>query len=265
MTGLYEVTAIVGSIPARMFSVIVIALFGLPTLLGICYSGQRYYRRRDWLETQTGLVSFSLFVLVSAWFSWYLFFSVSWIRYLFPASFVGSIFVAVMFYELTNHFDFTFIIKRSAALFRTPKFDRRGLGVLVVVVIICTSALRTWKMFYELYVRDADASVQEVARFLNTETPTDSLIETYDSELFFFLDRPYHYPPDQLHVELIRRKFLYDDHVAINYDPLRAQPKYLVVGPHSKQWSLYDPVLKSGVFRLLRTYNRYTVYERQFD
>jgi hypothetical protein len=52
---------------------------------------------------------------------------------------------------------------------------------------------------------------------------------TYESELFLLLDRRYHYPPDPVHVELNRRTFLQQD-VPIPYDPLAADPDYLVVG-----------------------------------
>jgi hypothetical protein len=116
-------------------------------------------------------------------------------------------------------------------------------------------------MLYQFYGVDADTSALQVAHFLNTTAAPEALIETYDSELFFFLDRRYHYPPDQLHVQLNRRTFLGLD-VPINYDALAADPDYLVIGPHSKLWQLYDPVLARGVFRLLRAYSRYEIYER---
>ena len=118
----------------------------------------------------------------------------------------------------------------------------------------------TLRMLYQSYVVDADASVLEVIDFLNTETPSDSLIETYDPELFFLLKRRYHYPPDQIHIDLIRRAYLAQD-VSIHYDPLAADPDYLVVGPQSKVWRLYDPFLSTGEFRLLKTFRRYNVYD----
>jgi hypothetical protein len=135
-------------------------------------------------------------------------------------------------------------------------------SVIVVAVIIVTSVPRTAGALYKAYVLEADTSVQQAAEFLNSQTRPDALIETYDSELFFLLNRPYHYPPDQIHVALIRRTFLYDDNAVIDYDPLAANPDYLVVGPHSRQWRLYDSVLKTGQFRLIRAYKRYNVYER---
>ena len=116
-------------------------------------------------------------------------------------------------------------------------------------------------MLYESYFVKADASALEVVDFLNTRTSSDSIIETYDSELFFLLNRPYHYPPDQIHVELNRRTFL-KQHLSIDYDPLAADPDYLVVGPYSKLWKLYDRAVQSGSFRLVQPYGRYDVYQR---
>ena len=48
------------------------------------------------------------------------------------------------------------------------------------------------------------ANVVTVADYFNARTPPEALIETYDSELFLFLNRPYHYPPPQVVVEVIR-------------------------------------------------------------
>jgi hypothetical protein len=262
VSGLYEVTALVASLPTRLFALIVLVLFGAPTLLGLCHALSKFEREKDWLQTIEGLVNFSLFILVSTWFAWYLTISVSWIRYFFPASFLASIFVARSLYDLLGRFDTRWILNQLKSLVRGNACTRQGLGVAIAVILISLSVPQNLYMFYKLYIRDADASVREVAQFLNTKTPVGSLVETYDSELFFFLDRRYHYPPDQLHVNLIRRKFLYEENFPITYNPLEANPDYLVVGPHSKQWRLYDSVVKSGTFRLLRNYPRYDLYER---
>jgi hypothetical protein len=105
VSGLYEVTAIVGSLPSRLFALIVLFLFGIPTLLGLCYCCSNFVADKDWLQTDAGMVEFSIFVLTASWFAWYLIFSVSWIRYLFPASFFGSLFLARMLHDLTGGFD----------------------------------------------------------------------------------------------------------------------------------------------------------------
>lgn len=79
-------------------------------------------------------------------------------------------------------------------------------------------------------------------------------------EVLFLLDRKYHYPPDQVQLDLDQR---FQRHgIAVEYNALEADPDYLVVGPQTSLWHLYDPVLKTGTFRLLRTYKRYVLYER---
>src|ERR1044071_3238904 len=126
-------------------------------------------------------------------------------------------------------------MRRILDCVRGRGFSMEAGRALLVAVFIVTSVPRTAIALYKTYIVDADTSVQQAADFLNPHTRSDALIETYDSELFFLLNRPYHYPPDSIHVQLIRRTFLYEDATRIDYDPLAANPDYLVVGPHSKQ------------------------------
>lgn len=263
VSGLYQVTAAVGSIPARMFALIVVISFGVPTLLGLSYAVLSLMRSRNISQgVFTGQVKVALLSLAVSWFGWFVVFSVGWVRYVFPPIFIGSVFLAAMIRDLTNGYSAGYTIQRSLAFFTGRGFNKETIGALLVLIIVVTSVPRTAMALYKTYVLDADNSVQQAAAFLNSQTRANSLIETYDSELMFLLNRPYHHPPDQLHVELIRRTFLYDDKVTIHYDPLLANPDYLVVGPHSKRWQLYEEALKAGAFRLLRNYPRYAIYER---
>ena len=75
------------------------------------------------------------------------------------------------------------------------------------------------------------------------------------------MNRPYHFPPDQVHVDLNRRMLL-DEHTAITYDPLAADPDYLVVGSFAGWNGLYDPVIASGAFHLIDQIDGYAIYER---
>ena len=111
------------------------------------------------------------------------------------------------------------------------------------------------------YFRDADGSLEQIVTYLNDQTPHEAVIETFESELFFLLDRPYHYPSNEVQIQLNRRTFLGQD-ISIEYDPLQANPQYLVIGPMAKLWKLYDPALNSGLFRPLRQFGIYDVYER---
>jgi 4-amino-4-deoxy-L-arabinose transferase-like glycosyltransferase len=235
--------------------------FGLPTLLGLSWGLWSYLYRRQQVTTHKDVVRVALFILPASWFAWYECLSVGWPRYLFPSAFVGSIFVAAMVYDWTTQFNLASTIQKAGSALKTIRFSRDKLAALASVVLITTSFGQTLKILYGAYVIEADDSIKDVVRFLNTNTSPNALIETYESELFFLLDRPYHYPPDQVHVDLIRRNS-FGQSVNIDYDPLAANPDYLVVGPQSKFWDFYDPYLKTGDFRLLRDYSRYQIYER---
>ena len=166
-----------------------------------------------------------------------------------------------MLCNLTENFSLLSTIKRVDFTVKHRRLSKHSVGALLAMLLVMISVPMTLRMLYQSYVVNADASVLEVIDFLNTQTPSDSVIETYDPELFFLLKRRYHYPPDQIHIDLIRRVYLAQD-VSIDYDPLAADPDYLVVGPQSKVWRLYHPVVKSGAFRLLGAYGRYDIYKR---
>jgi len=61
---------------------------------------------------------------------------------------------------------------------------------------------------------------------------------------------------------LNRRGFLHQADT-IDYDPLACDPDYLGGSPIMRRLGLYQPVLDSGAFRLLRTDGVYEVYERR--
>jgi len=263
MLGMYQVTALVGAVPSRAIASFVVLAYGLPTLLGLCYGVLSFIRSKEKFapRAHTEVVRLALLVLAGTWFAWYITLSVGWARYLFPATFIGSIFVAAMLYELTNRFNISWTVGNAGSILTNLRASRQGIGALIAILLIVNAFPRTLRMLYDSYVVNADASALEVIEFLNTRTLPNSMIETYDSELFFLLKRPYHYPPDQIHVELNRRTFL-NQHVSINYDPLAANPDYLVVGPHSKLWGLYDDAIQSGAFRLVYDFSRYSLYRR---
>jgi hypothetical protein len=144
---------------------------------------------------------------------------------------------------------------------KTRRFYRPPLKIVGAAFLLGLMLLLAVRSFYLFSRSDSHTSVVQAAHFLNSSTPPDTLIETYDSELFFLLDRPYHYPPAQLHVELIRRAFL-DPQVLAEYDPLAANPDYLVVGPFSAWVRLYEPLLAAETYRPLQTFGPYQIYER---
>jgi 4-amino-4-deoxy-L-arabinose transferase-like glycosyltransferase len=270
MPGLVRTVAIVSVGRVRLFALAVALIFGGPTLLGLGNAAWRSIRRRREGTSSTATVRWALLILVGSWFTWYVLLSVSWTRYLFPATFLGSVFVAGLLHDLTDGFDLSSTIKHAGHALRHLRFNRHAVRALLAVVLVSLMVPLTLRMLGSFYLTDMNTSVQKVADFLNTRTAPNALIEAYSSELFFLLDRSYHYPPDEVSVQIVRRLFWGQD-APIEYDPLSADPDYLVVCRLYESWgnaplfttgAVYDAVLESGAFRLLRVIEPYEIYER---
>ncbi len=261
VSGLTQIIALALSIRGRLIVLAETLLFGIPTLLGLCWGLWSFLKSKDRIHTHTDLVRFSLLVLTGSWFAWYEALSLGWPRYMFPPAFLGSVFVAAMIDHWTNHFNLAYTVQQAASGLKKLRWHRQNLSALAATVLIAMGLGQTFAILHRAYVIEPDGSIKDVLHFLNTRTPRNALVETYESELFFLLDRRYHYPPDQVHVDLIRRNSL-GESVKIDYDPLAANADYLVVGHQSRFWHFYDPYLNAGGFRLLVRYSRYDVYER---
>jgi hypothetical protein len=247
----------------RVAAVVVVAIFGWPLVLGLCYHGWKLLRDLRHIDIRSGqqVCRLSLWTMVSSWLGWYLLLSIGWTRYLFPAMFLGNIFVAVLLRDLVGGFSLPRLLAEGAKVLKQRRFTVPGLGVLLTAVVVPALLILTVIMLYGSFSVEPDDSLVEAARFLNTQTEPNALIETYDSELFFLLDRGYHYPPDAVQHQLNRRAFL-GQHIVTDYDPLAFNPDYLVVGPMSRFWGLYQPALESGAFDLVQNCGRYSIYER---
>lgn len=261
-SGVYSGTAFVLVLSVRIAALRSIIIYGLTTLLGLTHTTRRCLGTCDGLTVDTGVevVRIALLALVGSWTTWYVLLSVGWVRYLFPPAFLGSIFFAVLVSDMTGEFDLAATLKRSALAVRLRSLSLQNVGALAGLVLVSITMALTLRVYLSFFLLPG-GELPLVVDLLNTQTARDSLIETYDMELFPLLHRRYHHPSDQVQLQLNRRTFMGQD-VPIDYDPLDADPDYLVVGPQSRFWRLYDSVLESGEFRLLRAFRRYDVYRR---
>ena len=53
-----------------------------------------------------------------------------------------------------------------------------------------------------------------------------------------------------------------DPTTPVNYDPLQADPDYLIVGPFSRKWEVYNNVLDIGEFQKLKVIAPYEIFIR---
>jgi hypothetical protein len=262
-SGLVETVAFVPVLSNRVLAVSNVLKFELPLLLALAYGGWMVIR--DWSRPHQNenakLVQLALWSFAASWLAWYLLLANAGIpRYLYPTAFVGSIFVAVLVRDLTGGFDLRGTVKRAALMLDRRRVTAEGLGALGAISLTALAVPFTLLMLGWFYLVDTNTSAQQMAQYIDSHLPVRAIVESYDSELFFFLNHPYHYPPDQTHVDLIRRTL--DPSVPIRYDPLAAEADYLVVGPFGSGWHLYDGVLAEDAFRLIETKGEYRLYER---
>lgn len=255
---LFLVTAFVTEANNRLFALTVIGVIGLPTTLGLIYACWQSWRDRRAIAEPQVLVRGMLLGLAGSWFVWYAALSVGWIRYFFPVMCIGSLFAAKFLCDVTDGFDVAKTLRRVGNLLWRRHARWKNVGALVALILLSVLTPITLQQLARL--RYGDASAEQMARRLNTLAP-DVLIESYDNELFFWLERRYHFPADEVSVALIQRVEL-GQAVRIDYDPLQVMPDYLVVGRYGKESRLYDTVLASGAFRWMERIGPYDLYER---
>jgi hypothetical protein len=264
VSGLLSVVAVVTAPFNRAYALSNLLSFGLPTLLGMLWAMRGIWRERAAAAT-TGSAAASwylrltLLAFAGSWLAWFATLSVGVPRYMAPPVFIGCIFVAALLRDLTGGFALRASVERLLGLLTMRQPSWAGAAALLALLIVAT-AFPLCALGLARYYPERDQSAQRVAAALNA-MPAGTRVETYESELHFLLTQPYHYPPDQIHVELNRRSLL-GEQVPIPYDPLAANPDFLVVGTFARGNGLYVPAITSGAFRLLRQDGQYELYQR---
>jgi 4-amino-4-deoxy-L-arabinose transferase-like glycosyltransferase len=260
MRGLYEVTAFVFNKQVRLDTLRGFFTFGFSTFVGLCFGLFDFLRNRKIINEPRFFVNLIFLTLCLSWLAWFVLLSIGWPKYFFPIAFLSSVYVALLLDQFTHHFSLKFLANFVGRDLRKFRFNWNTVKVMVAIFIILDGMVFTY--FYLSFLNHQTSETPyQVAEFINQTTPEDTLVETYDSEIIFLLDRPVYFPPDQIQVELNRRLVL-DPDTPIDYDPLAADPDYIIVGPFSRGWKLYESVLDTGKYRMVFGNASYDVYER---
>ena len=176
-----------------------------------------------------------------------------------PPVIIASLFVAALFADGTDNF----AVRRSLDLLINTltlrRMTRAGGAALGIAILVTWSGTLTAMSIAPVYFVRDDAA-QRVASWLDA-LPPGTRIETYETGLHFLLHQPYTFPPDQVHVALLRRLWGIEADAPITYDPLVNDPDYLVEGGTGVA-GLYEPVLASGQFQLVFEDGVYRVFAR---
>ena len=229
--------------------------------LGLAYAAWRLHRTpasRD-EESVAQTAQIMLLLLAGSWLAWFAFLSAGEPRYALPGLFLSAPFAALFVCEATRGFDVRYLLRTLAELVPGRRVTPQGFKAAVVVLLL---AIMGWGALQERYAfraREDDRDLFAVTQHLNTTTLPTALIETYDSELFLFLNRPYTYALPIHLVEIIRRE--QGQAQVVTYDPLQHHPDYLVVGEYGRWSGFYKPLIAQNRVRLVTTIGRYQIYE----
>lgn len=270
LKGAFWTLVFVPAIPVRLKAIqLALAYCWLP-IIGIAWGywkSIKEFNSED-MDRSVIILRWVLLVFSGAWFAWYILLGMYWERYLLQANFIGAIFASALLYQMTGGFDFKFVFSNAKLLFKLRRTDKgyflsfiSSMGSFLLIFWLCSAVMLTLLSQFVWYLPAKYSATKDVAEYLNTVVSKDEIIETYESELFLFLNRSYHYPPDQVSLELARRKHI-DPNTLINYDALEADPDYLVLGQYQEFGNLYSPWIESGDFKLIKQFPGYQLYKR---
>ena len=260
LTDLLSVTALVPDLSLRPVALRTAGVFAPLQVLGIGAALWQFaYGRRLRIDSPEAAVRCSMLLLAAGWLAWFVVFSIGWIRYLLPVACVGSMFGAAWIAQLLGDTRLAALRARRpggrAGTLSQPAI--RSLLAIFLLLALLPSGLR---VLYDAYATAPDASAFAAADFLNRQ-PAGTPIETYESELHFLLNQPYHFPPDQMHVLLAQRAFL-EAKTPILYTVDASRNLYIVVGSYGSFFEMYDDILAKGHFKLAKSYGVYRIYRR---
>lgn len=273
LDGLLGVSGAVFDLDARLTAIGNTFRYAAPVLAAAIYLIWKINRDQATADDRfhKNIVTTGVLGLIIPWIGWYAFLAMFWTRYLFTPTFLGRLVLSIAIYDGTRQFAFrkgvSDFLPNVRLWLRHSLNVRLLLGSFLHLLIVVWLALTGWftveatllPLFSEQLIR-----VDVVADYLNQNTPPDAVMETYDSELFFLLERSYHYPPDNLHILFVRRYSL-DENLEIPYAIQLPNPEYVVVGPFSAQWGVYTDLLAGGQYELIRAFPGYEIYQHPGD
>lgn len=259
--GLMGITGLVLDKNVRWLAMVMVINYGLPTLLGLSWSGWKLLQEVRDRKKLIFPEKWAIWGFASSWFAWYLLLGTFWVRYLLPAVVIAGPFIAASLSDLTRGYDFKWVIRHSALLM-TGKEKRLGFQALFCLLLIIMALTINLKMtiisFNETLINNPQAAAQKLQEII----PAGALVETYESEIMFLAPSvQFHFPPDQTSVKAIERGNL-DPGKSVNYDPLEANPDYVLVGIFGWMWGIYNNVTDPGIYKLQASFNGYQLYSR---
>ena len=232
-----------------------VLVWGVP---GLIY-GLFKSKERDILGIQRGF--FIIFCLL--WFFWYIFGSISWIRYAFPSIAIMILYMALLLVDLTENFVFTKWRPRPGV--GVPVGELRIVKSLAVTVAVIMMVIVPLEVRLKDVFTASDNSPEAIASYLQQNVPSGIVVETMEPEIAFLSDRNFHQPTLDIQNGAVRFVQLGQPYPPDFYPRDSINANYLVLGPYGKWTQLYEGWLEEGHFTPVISIGGYDLYKLNGD
>jgi hypothetical protein len=212
-------------------------VWGLPGLL----YGLWLARRRS----AEGFRHASLLCFVGCWLAWFTLCSIGWSRYAFLGLAPLPIWTAALLVDAGAG--------RLGGLAVPPRARLALAGALALALLAGNSRLTLGGVF-----GPQQTDYAAFADYLRAAVPPGAVVETWEWDLDVAAPLRFHHPPTEV-TNAVTEKMLSGAARPVAYDPLAANPAYLVDGPFSNWTGIYRDVIARRCVPL-RTIGRYTLY-----
>lgn len=199
-----------------------------------------------------------IFLLVALNLGWYVVASIGWIRYAFLGLTLSSIFIARLFSDITEGFNFDWSSGYFRALFESKNAYRLAITIWLLAIIMIPMA----KNVLDIALPGPEYA-KLMSAYINENVSQTAVIETWDPEMGFLTDHQYHYPPNALLAVAVDQVYYGGEPVQGRYDFVQTEnPEYLLIGEFSKWTEIYPYDLIQADYQLLQTFGNYDLYQR---
>ncbi len=202
-----------------------------------------------------------LFLLALLNLVWYVFASISWLRYAFLGLAIMSLFVARFFYDAIG---WQAHLPTMLADVRRKHFQMRDGARLVLLGWLSVMLVIPFVQNARDIVFPPFNAAASMAAYLDMHVSHDILIETWEPELGFLTDHNYHFPPASLLPKAVAYIWLNQPPPANYYDALQTRfPPYIVVGDFARWVQLYPADVLAARYKLETRIGGYELYSFQ--
>jgi 4-amino-4-deoxy-L-arabinose transferase-like glycosyltransferase len=206
-----------------------------------------------------------LYILVAANLAWYVV-SIGWVRYAYAGLAISCLFVARFFLDVIENFDLPGQARRLWGTIWGKEQDnlpQQALRLTLALWLVGMIALPLAQNVKNIALTRGNAAADMTA-YLNENVPLTAVIETWEPEMGFLADHPFHYPPSGTLNLSVQQKFMNGPFVAEQYDFRdHVDAEYVLAGTFATWIELYTPEQLMPEYQPLITFGPYTLYERQ--